>query len=89
MDASFEQARSESNNISCGWGSGISTTGATGVNPQRPSGYVVDENGRRKPHPTEAPIVRVKDDESLGGGNSHSQVWRAEPRTCQAERSFP
>jgi Recombinase len=39
------------------------------VNQQRPYGYVVDENGHLKPHPTEAPIVRRMKDDFLGGAS--------------------
>jgi hypothetical protein len=38
-------------------------------NQQCPYGYVVDEHGRLKPHPGEAPIVRRMKDDFLRGAS--------------------
>ena len=65
-----EQARAESDNTSWRVGQWHLHNRRHGVwNQQRPYGYVVDENGRLKPHPTEAPIVRRMKDEFLGGAS--------------------
>jgi site-specific DNA recombinase len=64
-----EQARSESDNTSWRVGQWHLHNRRHGVwNQQRPYGYVVD-NGRLKPHPTEAPIVRRMKDDFLGGAS--------------------
>jgi site-specific DNA recombinase len=65
-----EQARAESDNTSWRVGQWHLHNRRHGVwNQQRPYGYVVDENGRLKPHPTEAPIVRRMKDDFLGGAS--------------------
>jgi site-specific DNA recombinase len=65
-----EQARAESDNTSWRVGQWHLHNRRHGVwNQQRPYGYVVAENGRLKPHPTEAPIVRRMKDDFLGGAS--------------------
>jgi site-specific DNA recombinase len=65
-----EQARAESDNTSWRVGQWHLHNRRHGVwNQQRPYGYVVDEDGRLKPHPTEASIVRRMKDDFLGGSS--------------------
>jgi site-specific DNA recombinase len=65
-----EQARAESDNTSWRVRQWHLHNRRQGVwNQQRPYGYVVDENGHLKPHPTEAPIVRRMKDDFLGGAS--------------------
>jgi site-specific DNA recombinase len=67
-----EQARAESDNTSWRVGQWHLHNRRHGVwNQQRPYGYVV-ENGRLRPHPTEAPIVRRMIDDFLGGASLRS-----------------
>jgi site-specific DNA recombinase len=62
-----EQARSESDNTSWRVGQWHLHNRRHGIwNQQRPYGYVV-KDGRLKPHPIEAPIVRRMKDDFLGG----------------------
>src|SRR5215218_8927621 len=65
-----EQARAESDNTSWRVGQWHLHNRRHGIwNQQRPYGYVVDENGQLKPHPTEAHIVRRMKDDFLGGAS--------------------
>jgi site-specific DNA recombinase len=67
-----EQARAESDNTSWRVGQWHMHNRRHGVwNQKRPYGYVV-ENGRLKPHPTEAPIVRRMIYDFLGGATLYS-----------------
>ena len=64
-----EQARAESDNTSWRVGQWHMYNRRHGVwNQKRPYGYVV-ENGRLRPHPIEAPIVRRMIDDFLGGAS--------------------
>ena len=65
-----EQARAESDNTSWRVGQWHLHNRRLGVwNQKRPYGYVVDEDGRLRPHPTEAPIVRRMIEDFLGGAS--------------------
>jgi DNA invertase Pin-like site-specific DNA recombinase len=71
-----EQARAESDNTSWRVGQWHMHNRRHGVwNQQRPYGYVV-ENGRLRPHPTEAPIVRRMIDDFLGGATLYGIARR-------------
>jgi site-specific DNA recombinase len=67
-----EQARAESDNTSWRVGQWHLHNRRAGLwKQQRPFGYLV-EDGRLKPHPTEAPIVRRMIDDFLGGASLRS-----------------
>jgi hypothetical protein len=67
-----ERARAESDNTSWRVGQWHLHNRRHGLwNQRRPYGYVV-ENGRLRPHPTEAPIVRRMIDDFLGGASLYS-----------------